>query len=125
MPRMSTSHRNLFAEAWASAEYLEHTAEERKRIARLAVDLKGGPPRRQGKIQTVTFLYIRLFFALGLQWVGAHRAHLSRLLHLQRGHRPQCGHGQPALRSSCARNGAVSQLRLHSECAWARDAANR
>jgi hypothetical protein len=37
---MSTSHRNLFAEAWASAEYLEHTAEERKRIARLAVDLK-------------------------------------------------------------------------------------
>jgi len=40
MPHMSTSFRNVFSEAHASAESLEYTAEELKRIARLAEDLK-------------------------------------------------------------------------------------
>jgi hypothetical protein len=40
MPHMSTSLRNVFSEAHASAASLEYTAEELKRIARLAEDLK-------------------------------------------------------------------------------------
>jgi hypothetical protein len=40
MPHISTSLRNVFSEAHATADRLEYTAEEIKRIARLAEDLK-------------------------------------------------------------------------------------